>query len=153
VAGAARAALAPFDRGVDAEGAYHVQHDLQTMMQELVGIVRREDEMRQALEKLGALRARAEKVGAVGNREYNPGWHTAMDLGNLLTISEAIARSAIDRKESRGGHFRDDYPDKDPAAARFNTVIRKGADGVMALTREPVTPLTPEQVTIIEEQK
>ena len=150
---AAGASLAPFERGADAEGAYHIQHDLQTMMQALVGIVRQEDEMQDALEKLGTLRARAANVGAVGNREFNPGWHTALELGNLLTISEAIAKSAIERKESRGGHFRDDYPDKDPEAAKFNTVIRKGADGTMRLTREPVTPLTAAQAKIVEDQK
>ena len=150
---AAAASLAPFERGADAEGAYHIQHDLQTMMQALVGIVRQEDEMQDALVKLGTLRSRAATVGAVGNREFNPGWHTAMELGNLLTISEAIAKSAIERKESRGGHFRDDYPDKDPEAAKFNTVIRKGADGTMRLTREPVTPLTAAQAKIVEDQK
>ena len=150
---AAAASLAPFERGADAEGAYHIQHDLQTMMQALVGIVRQEDEMQDALAKLDTLRSRAAKVGAVGNREFNPGWHTAMELGNLLTISEAIAKSAIERKESRGGHFRDDYPDKDPEAAKFNTVIRKGADGTMRLTREPVTPLTAAQAKIVEDQK
>jgi succinate dehydrogenase / fumarate reductase flavoprotein subunit len=149
----AHRALTPFDRGVGAEGAYLVQHDLQTMMQELVGIVRREDEMQHALERLAGLRVRAAAAGAVGNREYNPGWHTALDLDNLLTISEAIARSAIERKESRGGHFREDFPDKDPAAARYNVVVRKGDDGTMQLTREPVAALTPEQARIIEEQK
>ena len=153
VARSAAQALAPFERGVDAEGAYHVQQDLQTMMQELVGIVRREDEMQEAVARLAGLRNRAARVGAVGNREYNPGWHTAMDLGNLLTISEAIARSAIERKESRGGHFREDFPEKDPQAARFNIVIRKGADGAMTLTRQPVVALTAEQVRIIEEQQ
>lgn len=155
VDGIAQAALAPFERGGqgDAEGPYHVQHDLQTMMQDLVGIVRRESEMKDALAKLRDLRHRAERVGAMGNREYNPGWHTALDLGNLLMISEAIARSAIDRRESRGGHFREDFPDKDPAAAKFNVVVRKGADGAMNLSREPVRPLAPELARIIEEQK
>ncbi|MEP6589925.1 MAG: fumarate reductase/succinate dehydrogenase flavoprotein subunit [Gemmatimonadota bacterium] len=149
---AAAGALAPFARGADAEGAYHVQHDLQTMMQELVGIVRQEDEMRLALERLAALRQRADAVGVVGNREYNPGWHTAMDLPNLLTISEAIARSALERRESRGGHFRDDYPEKDPEAGRYNIVVQRGADGTMQLSRVPVAPLTAEQSRIIEEQ-
>ena len=155
VDGIAQAALAPFERGGqgDAEGPYHVQHDLQTMMQDLVGIVRRESEMKDALAKLRDLRHRAERVGAMGNREYNPGWHTALDLGNLLMISEAIARSAIDRRESRGGHFREDFPDKDPAAAKFNVVVRKGADGAMNLSREPVRPLAPELARIIEEQQ
>ncbi|MDH5234723.1 MAG: fumarate reductase/succinate dehydrogenase flavoprotein subunit, partial [Gemmatimonadota bacterium] len=136
-----------------AEGPYHVQHDLQTMMQDLVGIVRREEEMQEALTKLIVLRKRAEKVGAVGNREYNPAWHTAMDLGNLITISEAIARSALDRKESRGGHFRDDHPEKDPVAAKYNVVVRRGADGSMRLSREPIPPLRPELARIIEEEK
>jgi len=152
VEGIAKRALEPFERA-ESEGPYHVQHDLQTMMQDLVGIVRREDEMQQALEKLGALRQRAEKAGAVGNREYNPGWHTAMDLGNLITISEAIARCAIERRESRGGHFRDDYPEKDPAAAKFNVVVKKGADGTMQLTRQPIPPLSAELTQIIEEEK
>ncbi len=71
--------------------------------------------------------ARGDAVRVPGNREYNPGWHTALDLDNLLTVSEAITRCAIERKESRGGHFRDDYPDKDPAFATFNFVVRKGA--------------------------
>ena len=153
VEGIARQALAPFERGADAEGAYHVQHDLQSMMQELVGIVRREDEMQQAVERLAGLRARAARVGAVGNREFNPGWHTALELGNLLTISEAIARSAIERKESRGGHFREDFPEKDPQAAGYNIVVRRGADGAMTLARQPVAALTAEQARIIEEQK
>ena len=150
---AARSALAPFDRGADAEGPYQVQYDLQTMMQELVGIVRLEDEMQTAVVKLAALKTRAEMVGAVGNREYNPGWHTALDLGNLMTISEAIARSAIARRESRGGHFREDYPDKDAAAAKFNTVIRKGSDGNMTLSQESIPPLRADLAQIIEDQK
>src|ERR1019366_5915368 len=97
----AREALAPFERGGGGEGPYRVQHDLQTMMQDLVGIVRREDEMRKALDGLAALRERAAKVGVAGNREFNPGWHTALDLKNLLAISEAIAKAALERKESR----------------------------------------------------
>ena len=150
----AAASLAPFERAsfADAEGPYHVQHDLQSMMQDLVGIVRRESEMKDALAKLRDLRHRAGLAGAVGNREYNPGWHTALDLDNLLTISEAIARSALERRESRGGHFRDDFPDKDPAAATFNIVVRKGADGAMQLERVPIPPLRPELSRIIEEQ-
>ena len=149
----AATSLEPFDRGANAEGPYHVQYDLQTMMQDLVGIVRRESEMQEALEKLSVLRARAAKVGAVGNREYNPAWHTAMDLGNLITISEAIARCALERRESRGGHFREDHPERDPAASKYNIVVRKGADGAMQLTREAIPPLSPELAAIIEEQK
>ncbi len=104
--------LAPFDRPTG-ENPFVVQHDLQEMMQDLVGIVRREDEMQQALVKLEALKARAARVGVAGHREYNTGWHTAIDLRNLLIVSEAITRAAIERKESRGGHFREDFPDKD----------------------------------------
>ena len=96
---------------------------------------------------------RAQRVGVVGNREYNPGWHTALDLDNLLTISEAIGRAAIERKESRGGHFRDDYPDKDNTYAAFNIVIRRGADGSMQLERRPIPPMPDELKAIIEEQK
>ena len=95
---AARMALAPFDRGAAGEGPYAVQHDLQEMMQDLVGIVRREDEMLRALEGLEALKERASRVGVAGNREYNPGWHTALDLPNLLTVSEAVTRCALERQ-------------------------------------------------------
>jgi len=92
-------------------------------------------------------------VAVYGHREYNPGWHTAIDLKHLLTISEAITRAAIDRKESRGGHFREDFPDKDPAAAKYNSVISKGADGLMQLRREPI-PAIPEALKqVIEEMK
>jgi succinate dehydrogenase / fumarate reductase flavoprotein subunit len=145
-------ALAPFDRA-GGEGAYHVQNDLQATMQALVGIVRREDEMQRALAALGGLRQRAQKVGVSGNREYNPGWHTALDLSSLLTISEAITRSALERRESRGGHFRDDYPVKDEAAGKFNTLVSKGADGAMQLRKDPVAPLRDDLRKIIEEQK
>jgi succinate dehydrogenase / fumarate reductase flavoprotein subunit len=146
-------ALAPFDRGSSGESAYQVQDSLQTTMQDLVGIVRSEQEMQRGLVELGALRGRAERVGVPGNREYNPGWHTALDLRHLLTVSEAIARCALERKESRGGHFRDDYPEKDPAYATFNNVVRRGRDGAMELSREPIPPLPAELAAIIEEMK
>jgi succinate dehydrogenase / fumarate reductase flavoprotein subunit len=92
-------------------------------------------------------------VGVAGNREYNPGWHTALDLSNLLTVSEAVTRAAIERKESRGGHFRDDYPKTDPAYGKFNIVIRKGDGGEMTLSREPIPPMAAELARVIEEQK
>ena len=126
---AARCALEPFERGAtaggSAEGPYQVQHDLQEMMQSLVGIVRREDEMVRALDGIGKLSERAGRVAVYGHREYNPGWHTAIDLKNLLTVSEAITRSAIERKESRGGHFREDFPNKDAAAGKVNVVVSR----------------------------
>ena len=150
---AVRRALEPFDRANGTEAPYAIQHELQQLMQKLVGIVRQEKEMQEALSAVRALRTRAAKVGVTGNREYNPGWHTALDLENLLTVSEAIALAGIERKESRGGHFRDDYPDKDAQFAKFNIVIRKGADGSMQLERRPLTPLPAELQAIIEEQK
>jgi succinate dehydrogenase / fumarate reductase flavoprotein subunit len=152
---AARAALAPFERATSTNGIgpYQVQQELQTLMQDLVGIVRREPEMKRALDNIERLAIQARTVGVTGNREYNPGWHTALDLDNLLTIAQAIARAAIERKESRGGHFRDDHPEKDPAYGRFNIVIRKGPDGTMQLTREPIPEMPAELKQVIEEQK
>ncbi len=149
-----RTALDPFSRDVaTAENPYKVQHDLQTMMQELVGIVRTESEMRRALDALAALRERARKVAVTGNREYNPGWHTALDLPNLLTVSEAVTRSALERKESRGGHFRDDFPDKDPAYAKFNILVRRGGGGEIQVARESLTEIRADLKQIIEENK
>jgi len=151
---AARRAVAPFERGASADGRgpYQVQQDLQTMMQDLVGIVRKEPEMQRALEGIARLSVEARQVGVAGNREYNPGWHTALDLANLLTVSEAITRAAIERRESRGGHFRDDYPEKDPAAAKFNIVIHKGEDGNIVLVREPIRDMPAALALIIQEQ-
>ncbi|MCI0705833.1 MAG: fumarate reductase/succinate dehydrogenase flavoprotein subunit, partial [Planctomycetia bacterium] len=123
VESAAKWALEPFERA-GSEGSFQVQQDLQDMMQDLVGIVRKEDEMLRALDGLEKLRARAAKVKVTGNREYNPGWHTAMDLHSLLTVSEAVTRAAILRKESRGAQFRDDYPKKDNAKfGKVNSII------------------------------
>jgi succinate dehydrogenase / fumarate reductase, flavoprotein subunit len=154
---AAREALAAYDRGektgATANGPYQVQHELQEMMQKLVGIVRREDEMKQALDGLGKLYEREKTVCVYGHREYNPGWHTAIDLKHLLTVSEAITRAAIDRKESRGGHFREDFPDKDPEAAKYNSVISKQTDGSMKLRREPIPVMREDLKQVIEEMK
>jgi succinate dehydrogenase / fumarate reductase flavoprotein subunit len=144
VEAATRWALGPFDRPGD-EGPFKVQHDLQDMMQELVGIVRREVEMLRALEGLAQLRRRAEHCKVVGNRQYNPGWHTALDLHALLTVSEAVTRAALVRKESRGAQFRDDYPTKDSANfGKVNTVIARGPDGQMQVRLEPIPPLPEE---------
>jgi succinate dehydrogenase / fumarate reductase flavoprotein subunit len=151
--GAVRAALAPFDRPQDATGPYQLQHELQNMMQDLVGIVRREDELQQALVGVQKLQSKAAQVGVTGNREYNPGWHTALDLHSLLTVSEAITRAAIERKESRGGHFRDDFPEKDPKFATFNNVVSKGPDGKMQLRRQPIPPMPDYLKQVIEEMK
>jgi succinate dehydrogenase / fumarate reductase flavoprotein subunit len=152
---AIRSALAPFERGPSADGGgpYQLQQELQTMMQTLVGIVRTEPEMKRALKGIAQLKERARKVGVAGNREYNPGWHTGLDLANLLTVSEAITRAAIERRESRGGHFRDDCPDKDAAGATFNVVVRKGEDAQMRLSREPVPEMPAELKRIVQEQR
>jgi succinate dehydrogenase / fumarate reductase flavoprotein subunit len=150
---AVRRALEPFERDASGEGPYQVQYALQDLMQDLVGIVRTEGEMQRALEGLAALEARARKAGVAGHREYNPGWHAALDLPNLLTVSEAITRSAIERKESRGGHFREDYPDKDPAYATFNIVVRKASDGTMEVSREPIPEMPAELKAVVEEMK
>jgi succinate dehydrogenase / fumarate reductase flavoprotein subunit len=109
--------------------------------------------MQLAIEKINALRARAAKAGITGNIEYNTGWHTALDLDNMLIISEMIAMAAIERKESRGGHFRDDYPDKNADWGKYNLRISKGADGQPHLERVPVVALTDEMKQVIEENK
>jgi len=115
--------------------------------------VRTKEEMERALEGLAALRAREARVAATGNREYNPGWHTALDLANLLVVSEAVTRSALARTESRGAHFRDDHPQKDEAQGTVRHVVKRGADGAMQLERIAVTPPPPELQRIIEEQR
>jgi succinate dehydrogenase / fumarate reductase, flavoprotein subunit len=149
----AKAALAPFERGAAGENPFTVQSELQDIMQNLVGIVRVASEMQEALGKIEALRMRAAKAGITGNIEYNTGWHTALDLENMLSISEMIAIAALERKESRGGHFRDDYPDKNAEWAKYNLKIAKGPAGQPTIERVPVVPLTDEMKNIIEEQK
>ncbi len=148
----AREALAPFDRG-NGENPYRVQKDLQDAMQDLVGIVRSESEMREALGKIDGLKQRAENAAVTGNREYNPGWHTALDLRHLLTVSEAITLAALERKESRGAQFREDYPDKDERFAKVNTMIAKAADGSMQVRFEPLPEMPDNLKRIIEEMK
>jgi succinate dehydrogenase / fumarate reductase flavoprotein subunit len=147
-------ALAPFERSQrGGENPFTIQAALQDMMQSHVGIVRTEAEMQQALHEIDGLRARAAAAAVTGHREYNNGWHTAIDLGNLLTVSEAITRSALERKESRGGHFREDYPEKVAEYGTFNIVTRRTADGSMEVVRVPLPPMPPELKQIIEEQK
>jgi succinate dehydrogenase / fumarate reductase flavoprotein subunit len=164
VEAAARAMLAPFERGAapaaaggaaagGAEGPYRVQQGLQELMQNGVGIVRNEKEMLAALEGIGKLKAEAARVGVGGNREYNPGWHTALDLSSLLTVSEAVTRAALERKESRGGHFREDFPNKEASYGTFNIVCRKGEGGEMRILRQPLSEMRPDLKQIIEENK
>jgi succinate dehydrogenase / fumarate reductase flavoprotein subunit len=154
---AARESLEPFDRAAGSanspEGPYQVQIDLQEMMQNLVGIVRSEEEMVRALDGLAKLRERSRKVAVAGHREYNPGWHTALDLNHLLTVSEAITLSALERKESRGGHFRDDFPNKDAPSGKMNIVVYKDVDGSMRTRREPIPPMPQDLKQVIEEME
>ena len=149
---AARGALEPFEPG-RTENPYSIQQTLQEAMQRLVGIVRLEDEMRQALDEIERLRERAKRAAVSGHREYNPGWHTAIDLTNLLTVSEAVARCAVERKESRGGHFRDDYPEKAAEFGAINFVVRQAADGSMEVRRVPIPEMPAELKQVIEENK
>jgi succinate dehydrogenase / fumarate reductase flavoprotein subunit len=123
------------------------------MMQELVGIVRNEEEMQRAKAGLEKLRERAAKVSAQANREFNPGWHTALDLKNLLTVSEAVTRAALERKESRGAQFREDYPEKDERFSKVNTITRKAGDGSMEVRLEPLPEMPDYLKQVIEEMK
>jgi len=147
------ASLVPFERGAGGENPYKVQSDLQETMQALVGIVRTESEMREALKCIAQFKERAARVGVAGHREYHAGWHTALDLRNLLTVSEAVARSAIERKESRGGHFREDYPDKVTEFSTINVAVRQGPGDVMEIGRIPIPPIPDHLKQVIEEQK
>jgi succinate dehydrogenase / fumarate reductase, flavoprotein subunit len=147
---AARAALEPFEREA-AENPYSVQRELQQTMQDNVGIVRNEQEMRSQLERLRQLCERAGRVGVPGNREFNPGWHTALDLQNLLTVSEAITRAALERKESRGAQFREDYPQKDAKFGNVNTITWREDDGSMQVRLDAIMPMPEELRQIVEE--
>ena len=147
-----RWALQPFEPG-RSENPYAIQHALQSLMQDLVGIVRHEHEMLEALDRIRELQATSERVSVSGNREYNSGWHTALDLRNLLTVSEIVTLAALDRKESRGAHFREDFPSKDDKFGSFNIVARKGPDGEVQLIREPIPAMREDLKQIIEEMK
>jgi len=155
VEAAYKEAIEPFEHaaGSGSEGPYQVQYDLQNMMQANVGIVRLQNEMEFALAGIEKLKARAAKVAVQGHLEYNPGWHTAIDLKHLLTVSEAITLCSLDRKESRGGHFREDFPNKDPEAQKYNSVISKATDGSMKLRREPNPAMREDLKQVIEEMK
>src|SRR5580698_9482411 len=109
--------------------------------------------MRQALDHIRELKAASQTVSVDGNRDYNAGWHTALDLHNMLTVSEIVTRSALERQESRGAHFRDDFPAKDEQCVKFNIVARKGPEGEVRLTREPIVPMRDDLKEIIEEMK
>jgi succinate dehydrogenase / fumarate reductase flavoprotein subunit len=156
---AGKAAVAPFHadaqtRSADSptpENPYTVHTDLQQVMSDLVGIIRREAEIGEALEKLKGLRVRAENAAVEGHRQFNPGWHLALDLRNMLDVSECIAKSALQRHESRGGHTREDHPAMDPEWRKVNLVCRliPGTDEV-ELTRKPVPPIRPDLMALFD---
>lgn len=146
-------ALEPLERNAQGENPYAIQHELQEMMQANVGIVRHDSEMEHAIEEIAKYHERAAKAAPPGNREYNPGWHTALDLRNLLTVAEAIARSALSRKESRGAHAHAEFPDKSDEFGKINTAVRQGPDGEMLLEHHPVKPVREDLQAIIDEQQ
>jgi succinate dehydrogenase / fumarate reductase flavoprotein subunit len=150
LADAARAALTPFERE-GGENPYTVQHDLQQTMHDLVGIIRTAPEMEQALERIAALKERVANLSVEGHRQYNPGWHLALDLPHMLVVSECIARAALERQESRGGHTRDDFPATDAEWARTNLVCSRAPDGAVVLTRQPLPEMPGELAEIFEE--
>jgi succinate dehydrogenase / fumarate reductase flavoprotein subunit len=144
--------LEPFERTAG-DNPFQIQYDLQEVMQNLVGIVRNSAELLKAMDELKKLHVRFKQVRVMGNREYNNGWHTALDLQNLLTVSEAITRAAIERKESRGAHFREDHPQKDEQAGNSNLIIVKGEDGEMIVKRVPIRDMHQDLKQIIDEMK
>jgi succinate dehydrogenase / fumarate reductase, flavoprotein subunit len=140
VAAAAEADLQPLQRA-EGENPYTVHGELQMIMNDLVGLIRREAELKTALVELDKLRTRAAQVSAPGDRAYNPGWHLALDLRNMLEVAECVAQSALERQESRGGHTREDYPAMSPEWRKVNLVCSLDADGDVTLTRQPMVPM------------
>jgi succinate dehydrogenase / fumarate reductase flavoprotein subunit len=137
--------LRPFGDGDGGgENPYAVHESLQSLMQKLVGIVRTEEDLKEALDKLGELRQRAAKARVGGNIQYNPGWHLALDLSNMLDISEAVTRAALERTESRGAHTREDHPDSEAEWGKLNLIVRQTAAGI-EVVREPL-PEMPEDL-------
>jgi succinate dehydrogenase / fumarate reductase flavoprotein subunit len=139
-------ALAPFEDRSGGENPYTIHQDLQANMQDLVGIIRTEGELTKSLEMIEELKERARHLAVEGNRQYNPGWHLAMDLRNMLVVSECIAKAALERQESRGGHTRDDYPGPSDEWATRNLVLalNKAGDGV-DLAHQPL-PVMPDEL-------
>jgi succinate dehydrogenase / fumarate reductase flavoprotein subunit len=150
LADAANEALAPFERE-GGENPYAVQHDLQDTMHELVGIIRTEEEMRRALESVAALASRVDALSVDGHRQYNPGWHLALDLRNMLLVAQCIARAALERQESRGGHTRDDFPGPDPEWGRTSLICALTPEGTVTVTRTPLPQMPAELAEIFEE--
>ena len=137
---AAAVAVEPLERA-EGENPYAIHGELQVIMNDLVGLIRRESEMKTALVELDKLRAREAQVSAAGGRAYNPGWHLALDLRNMLLVAECVAQAALERQESRGGHTRDDYPGMSPEWRKINLICSAGPDGTVSLTRQPNLPM------------
>jgi succinate dehydrogenase / fumarate reductase flavoprotein subunit len=148
VEAAVETALAPLQRDTG-ENPYHLQQDLQAVMGDLVGIIRREGELADALVRLAELRERVAKVSAAGGRRYNPGWHLALDLRNMLVVSECTAKAALERQESRGGHTREDFPTMDPKWRMVNLVCALDGDTVR-LTHKPLPKMRAELVALFD---
>jgi succinate dehydrogenase / fumarate reductase flavoprotein subunit len=151
VEAAVRDVMAPVER-TGGENPYEIQKDLQEVMQSLVGIIRTESELKEAVVQIGRLEERAARVGVHGSLTYNPGWHLALDLQHLLAVSGAIALAALERKESRGGHTRDDYPGPDAHFGKVNVVVRM-RDEQLQVTQEPLPGMPSELATLFEEKK
>jgi succinate dehydrogenase / fumarate reductase flavoprotein subunit len=146
---AVEAALAPLARE-GGENPYEVWSDLQNVMQDLVGIIRRKSELEESLKLLSDLKERIGKVSAPGGRRFNPGWHLALDLRNMVVVSECTARAALEREESRGGHTREDFPKMDPKWRQVNLVCSLGTTGEVELLRKPVPPIRPELLGLFD---
>jgi succinate dehydrogenase / fumarate reductase, flavoprotein subunit len=146
-----RESLEPFDRA-GGENPYAIQADLQDTMQSLVGLIRTESELKEAIKKIETLKTRASKVRVEGGRVYNAGWHTALDLRSLLTVAECSAVAALERKESRGGHTREDHPYTDDTWGKVNVVLRL-RDGRIQVSREPLPEMPAELKTLFQERK
>ncbi len=148
LAAAEAEALAPFNDNGD-ENPYTVHSELQQMMNSLVGIIRREDEVAEALTKLEGLKERAARVTVSGGRAFNPGWHLALDLDNMLVVSECVARAALERQESRGGHTRDDYPGMNPEWRKLNLICELD-DGNVSIRKQPLPPMREDLLALFE---
>jgi len=141
-------ALAPLERAAG-ENPYTVHAELQQTMSDLVGIIRREEEIKKALTELEGLRGRAAGVKAEGGRAYNPGWHLALDLRNMVLIAECVAQAALERQESRGGHTRDDFPQMSAEWRKVNLICSLDGDRV-TLRRQPMTPMRADLMSLFE---
>jgi succinate dehydrogenase / fumarate reductase flavoprotein subunit len=148
---AAKEATAPFDRE-DGENPYALHAELQATMNELVGIIRDAEEMAEALNRLQTFKERAKHLSVTGNRQFNPGWHLAIDLQNMLLCSEMVAVAAIERKESRGGHTRNDYPVAVPEWGTKNIILSE-KDGTVSFTHKPLPVMPDELKALFEETK